>query len=72
MKSRIYSFFHVITPTDTLIQAQGVWRVEWNATGTMLASSGEEGVVRLWKSTFRGEWREVKAVPSEHMEQPGE
>jgi nucleoporin SEH1 len=45
-------------------QPQGIWRVQFNVTGTVLASSGEEGVVRLWKSTFRGDWKEVKAIPS--------
>lgn len=27
-----------------------VWRVTWNVTGTMLASTGDDGWVRLWKS----------------------
>lgn len=27
-----------------------VWRTAWNVTGTMLATSGDDGYVRMWKS----------------------
>jgi nucleoporin SEH1 len=33
-----------------------VWRVAWNITGTMLASTGDDGTARLWKSDFKGRW----------------
>jgi nucleoporin SEH1 len=33
-----------------------VWRVSWNLTGTILASSGDDGKVLLWKCAFKGEW----------------
>ncbi|GLD97402.1 hypothetical protein PINS_up006086 [Pythium insidiosum] len=39
-----------------------VWRVEWNITGTMLASSGDDGTVRLWKSDSDGNWDCVNTI----------
>ena len=39
--------------------AAEVWRVKWNVTGTVLASSGDDGKVRLWKpDPTSGEWIE--------------
>lgn len=39
-----------------------VWRVEWNLTGSILASSGDDGTVRLWKSNRVGEWKAISVV----------
>ncbi len=30
-----------------------VWRVEWNVTGTVLASACEDGLVHLWRTNFQ-------------------
>jgi nucleoporin SEH1 len=38
-----------------------VWRVSWNATGTMLSTSGENGALSLWRKGMNGEWTIVQA-----------
>jgi len=42
-----------------------VWRVEWNATGTILAASGDGGILRFWKTNFGGEWQKIFEVLTE-------
>jgi hypothetical protein len=42
-----------------------VWRVAWNATGTILATSGEDGALKLWRKNFVGEWTNVQNLPSD-------
>jgi len=42
--------------------ATNAWRCEWNVTGTVLASSGDGGVVHLWKPNFEGQFRCVSKV----------
>ncbi|KAK2162204.1 hypothetical protein LSH36_102g09008 [Paralvinella palmiformis] len=34
-----------------------VWRLSWNITGTILASSGDDGCVRLWKVNYLDNWK---------------
>lgn len=34
-----------------------VWRVSWNITGTILATSGDDGTVRMWKSNYLDNWK---------------
>ncbi|RKO84567.1 WD40-repeat-containing domain protein, partial [Blyttiomyces helicus] len=42
-----------------------VWRVEWNVTGTILSSSGDDGKIRLWKATQLDEWRCLSVISAE-------
>ncbi len=61
----VISFLAPSLPRD--LQA---WRVEWNVLGTVLASSGDDGVVKLWRkkrggggdAQSQGEWVLSKAV----------
>ncbi|CCO32045.1 Nucleoporin SEH1 AltName: Full=Nuclear pore protein SEH1 [Rhizoctonia solani AG-1 IB] len=52
-----------------------VGRVEWNITGTILSSAGDDGKIRLWKATFNNVWRSmgtlgaVESADGDAMEQ---
>jgi len=39
-----------------------VWRVAWNATGTILATSGDDGALSLWRKNFDGHWVSVQDI----------
>ncbi|EQC36043.1 hypothetical protein SDRG_06780 [Saprolegnia diclina VS20] len=39
-----------------------VWRVQWNVTGTMLASTGDDGTVRMWQQDQQQQWQCVSTV----------
>lgn len=52
------------TATQT-VEAAGhsaIWRVAWNATGTVLATSSEDGIVALWRKDFLGVWKFVQEM----------
>jgi WD40 repeat protein len=34
----------------------------WNTTGTIVASSGDDGQVRLWKSNYMDNWKCVASL----------
>lgn len=44
-----------------------VWQMEWDMSGMTLATTGSDGMVRLWQSNLNGEWHEqamLEPVPS--------
>ncbi|KAJ0173916.1 hypothetical protein K1T71_010062 [Dendrolimus kikuchii] len=44
-----------------------VWRVAWNLTGTLLASSGDDTCVRLWKMQYLNQWKCVAVLKNERV-----
>ncbi|KAL0961686.1 hypothetical protein UPYG_G00330410 [Umbra pygmaea] len=46
---------HILAQFDS--HNSQVWRVTWNITSTLLASSGDDGCVRLWKANYMGNWK---------------
>ncbi|RKP31298.1 WD40 repeat-like protein [Metschnikowia bicuspidata] len=47
---------------------QEVWRVEWNSTGTILASAGDDGRIRLWKCNHMNEWKCMSVINSSNLQ----
>lgn len=39
-----------------------MWRVSWSLSGNVLAVSGADNKVTLWKENLRGEWECVKSI----------
>jgi len=39
-----------------------VWRVSWSPSGNILAVSGGDNKVSLWKENLRGQWEKVKDI----------
>ncbi|KAG6907680.1 hypothetical protein DXG01_007783 [Tephrocybe rancida] len=46
-----------------------IGRVEWNITGTVLSSTGNDGRVRLWKATSGSVWRPAGSIGVEQAEE---
>ncbi|KAH9984486.1 WD40-repeat-containing domain protein [Russula vinacea] len=46
-----------------------VSRVEWNTTGTVLSSAGNDGRIRLWKATTGSIWRPAGYITVEQAEE---
>lgn len=44
-----------------------VWSVSWNLTGTILSSAGDDGKVRLWKSTYSNEFKCMSVITAQQQ-----
>lgn len=42
-----------------------VWRVAWNATGTVLATTSEDGTLALFRRNFSGNWINIQSLPAD-------
>jgi nucleoporin SEH1 len=51
-----------LTSTQTLPSSLTIWRCQWNVTGTVLACSGDGGVVQLYKCDFNNNWKCVSQI----------
>ena len=47
--------FAVECVADIDVHSSEIWRCEWNVSGTVVSSSGDDGRVRLWKGGLGGE-----------------
>jgi len=57
--------WHAVLVGDFGGHSAEVRRVNWNVTGTILASSGDDGAMRLWRQGARGVWQAAGKV---HLE----
>jgi len=39
-----------------------IWRVSWSITGNVLAVSGGDNKVTLWKESLEGEWKPIYSM----------
>lgn len=49
--------------TSTVLEFDTVlWRVSWSLSGNILAVSGGDNKVSLWKENLKGQWEKVKDI----------
>ncbi|XP_065179451.1 nucleoporin SEH1-like [Sycon ciliatum] len=66
--SASYSKLDVRQPAQFEESASQVWRVEWNVTGTILASAGDDGCVRMYKANHLDNWKCIKVLKGDLSE----
>ena len=68
-------FFNEQDMTTLLDHNSEVWKVVWNVTGTVLATSGDDGLVNLYKCSTNGAWICQQRIDSkrklDHQTTPG-
>ncbi|KAG4081318.1 WD40 repeat-like protein [Neocallimastix lanati (nom. inval.)] len=62
---RIFKFLNESLIEEFKDHGSEVWRVEWNVTGTILSSSGDDGKIRLWKASYNNEWKCLSVISAE-------
>ena len=50
--------------------ATQVWRSRFNATGSTLTTSGDDGAIRMWRQSFQGEWLCVNEFSAASVQTP--
>ena len=49
---------------------QQVWRVSWNVSGSLLASTADDGCTRVWKSDYNMQWQQIAQTQTQAQHAP--
>ncbi|KAK6337741.1 epoxide hydrolase, soluble (sEH) [Orbilia brochopaga] len=63
-ESRELHGFHVEEIAAFNDHGREVWRVEWNPSGTVLSSAGDDGKIRLWRADRTMRWKCMSVMGS--------
>lgn len=58
------------TPIQLDHQGAQVWQISWNITGTILAASSDDGMVRLWKANYLDKWKCIQVLKGDGSSVP--
>lgn len=67
--SLFFSALVILRPDTGAANRSAVGSVEWNITGTVLSSAGNDGRIRLWKATSGNVWRPAGSIGVEATEE---